>query len=117
MEDVHELFVLMYKNSYCFQNNYKLLLLHYFDVLLCYLMKAYLVNTVKEKKINHLLISRVISLSVSKKKSSYWIARSSLSSSCKNFNAFHYLKNIKLIMMRCSCKTRGITLKAIFLEF
>ena len=54
------------------------------------------------------------------------IARSSLSlSSCKNFNIDHYLKNIKVIKAklvihgyhaRCSCKTRGITLKAVFLE-
>ena len=50
------------------------------------------------------------------------IARSS-SSLCKNFNIAHYSKRIKcinieylLIMTRCSCMTRGITLKAIFLE-
>ena len=47
------------------------------------------------------------------------------SSLCKNVNVAHYSRNIKdinakleylLIMTRCSCKTRGITLKVIVVE-
>ena len=54
------------------------------------------------------------------------IARSSLlSPSCKNFNIAHYSKSMKginakleylLFMTKYRCKTRGITLNAIFLE-
>ena len=54
------------------------------------------------------------------------ISVSSLLFLCKNFNVAHYSESIEgirtpnleyfLIMTRCSCKTRGITLTAIFLE-
>ena len=53
-----------------------------------------------------------------------WLLSSSLSQ-CKIFNVAHYSKVLKvstqhleylLIMTRCSCKTRGITLKSIVLK-
>ena len=70
-------------------------------------------------------VSAIFSLFVSKKRQAIVIASLLLLLSCRNFNVAHYSKSFKgintkleylLIMTRCSCKTRDITLKAIVLE-